>query len=423
MDALNEETLREAAEKLGAAAGCRVRAMDVFYFFQDPSQSAEYRAASFSFGDPTYLQPDGLLDQFLREYGTAGFALDAEQRGEPLSGKTSHPGKRARHPARQIYRRSGDLTWPKSGFKRATLEELISFLTDHRFGRFCFLTTVHHPVGTINVHFSTFVVLDETISGDKKLKVAWEILWLMLSKFGALITEELYTQAVRYREERAAAREQTLQVKHLVQNNGIQQSVALLKMALDDQHWEEAQTRLRELAHQQVICDFAIDILFNADQGPHHLLLNRKKIAKYTSLLRLLHEAFRDPSRLMVLGLDDVEDHAANFIPLVELVPTFMLLLNLWDNARRCQELHPGADPFTITARRSESSINLVFANNGELSGHEADALQGNPVASPGDGRGFNDIQHSLSRLPRVTLLPPKAAHGRTEIALQIARP
>lgn len=411
MESIDENTIREAAEHFAEASGVRVRTLDVFYYheYAKPSSSSSGRAVSYSYGDAVYVGANGILRKFFDQYGTLARSDSSISKFIEIKSKT---GKR--DPGRQMFATS---EVPDYAFtKGANLDQLADHLAEADFGRHFAFFTIHHPVRTILVHLSVFVVFEQKLTKPQRDYSAKEILWWMLSKVMPLVTETFSTEAARAQEQKGLAMHMVEVVRHLVKNIPIKANLICLNRALKKGDVAEAKMVFSRIEKQQVLRDVVTDIIYSFDTDPEELLLARRKLTSYTKVFQLLIDGYNDPTAVKVTGLtEEVELHPANAIPLSRAIDTLIVILNLWSNAVKQGGL------LDLSYACDEDSLSIWLKNQGEMDESLRRLLENGGSNEGFRGEGLPHLREARMRKASLKITP-SSSDGTTEVKIQIQR-
>lgn len=411
---LDKNILNRVVRELASVAGTRVRALDVFFYYQETGEDDEGQAISHSIGEAAYVDQGGYLDRFIAQYGTLARTDRPRRLHGPIKSKGTAPTKNPR-----LVTNLNKFKWNEEEFKIATVAQLTSFLAQQNFGKYYFLTTVHHCVQQLDVHLSTFIVFAEPVKPEKLADVWNALLWLLLTTVGNPVTEELSTGRAYYRREWRLLTLRNQRVRHIIQNVPVKLTLGLLRDAIAERDWEEAKTLFKALEIQDLIRDYASDILYQPEVKRENLLLMTSCITTYAAILKLLAASCENPKQLIIEGLESLWACSANAISLEDLVPALLLVTNIWQNAWTAHKKAKRGGKMEIFCRRSGQSIELRISNDGTMPSQFVDALNTSTLEAQGDGRGISDILSAASEL-KGAKISAIVARGRTSIQVTV---
>ena len=399
MGSLDSNILETAAQDLAKFAGSKVIAFDVFYYYDEPDEDRKCHASSYSFGDPLYVAENGLLECFLRDYGT----LARVPKSEFSHGELNKCSANTAIGQGTIFRRS-DFEWESSLFRQAESKDLVHFLKSENFGGHFLLVRTRHSVSTIDAHLSTFVVFENPISNEKADSAIKQLLWQMLDKFSAIITDELSLNTARHRKEKWLEREQKKTALHIIGHIPPGTTMTLLRMALDNGDLSKAKERWLELRSIDLIRDLAIKSIYTFDAGDKGITW-QSNIASYSSLLVAIIKTYSDQTSLYVSIEEVTSKIKADSIASHELNDALTLLCNIWFNAVQSHLRAKTDKPIKIALSiENNNEIIISIKNSGVIDPDSLLMLNNRDLSDKASGRGIRDIVHSLNKLPHVTL-------------------
>ncbi len=412
MDPQLKELLEQTVRELESAAGNRVRALDVFFYYNDPEGEPPDRTISLSIGEASYLKENGYLDRFVCEYGTLSRTNHPQQSNGQIPSRKSAPSKQA-----ALITRACRFDW-KNGFKAAKLDQLIQFLAKHNFGKHYFLGSVHYHVLAMDVHLSSFAVFADVVPARTVDRVWGKLLWSILSRFANKVAEDLSKKTIYYREELNVSTMRNHSLRHVMNNIPFKATLALLADAIEDRNFGEEQTLVKALEVQDLMRDYAIDILYNSGIPPDNFLLAKNNLTNYTALLRLVAESCEDPKRLELLDLDEIEKNPANAIRLEDLPSALSLILNVWQNAWKSHTARNDNGRVHIICSNKARGISIFFINDGGMGRESLAKLNQKQREQSTDHGGVADILAAVMGLKGVSVRA-RVIKGRTYVRIK----
>jgi hypothetical protein len=390
------------------ADGAKIRAVDIFFShkYADSVTDGKIQASSISFGEEEYLSENGVLADFFSKFGTLSLAKESvKEFGEIRGDNNKSIGNR-------IFR---TLDFPRQNLKLATLDELSEHLANWNFGKSFVLYSTYHPVRSIEVYLSVFIIFDRTLSPIVKPIIGEEIAWWMLTDVSSLITGLLSTETVRIQEEMALTDSLVKVVRHMVKNVPLNANLMALNRALKKKDVDEAISIYQTIVRREKLRDVITDILYSFKLDPKELLVNRSDLTTYTALIELLVGGHANPEEIKVLGLtDEIRHHPANPIPIREAIAVLTALVNIWANATK----QPGA--LEIGLKTMGSALSISFTNCGEINDNLKDYANSRTNNCERDGEGLEHLRNSVDKIPSLDIQVESADHKVT-ITLRIA--
>lgn len=416
MNPISKESLELAVRELAEASNSRIRALDVFFFYREDREKVESRAVSCSLGEDVYLEEGGYLNAFVEHYGTLARSDQARRSWGVIKSKEPPPPSL---PTLSMHVRNFE--W-KDDFKAAKVDDITTFLGSHNFGRFYLLTTVPQYVHELQIYVSTFVVFADELT-PAKVRDTWNILlWHLVTTLANPIIEELSKRNSFYHREWRLSTIRNQRVRHVMGNIPVKLTMCLLSDAVKTCDWTEAQSLIRALENQELLRDYAADVLYKEDMGPEKLLFVENAITTYTAIIELLAKTCEARDRLSIVGIQEAKASVANLITLDDLVHALTIVLNIWQNAWKVQRAQPKRGCVDVTFKRSKQGLTICIANDGAMASETLLSFNSKGNVLVDDGQGLRDILEAERVLSTVHVFGEVDA-GRTQMYIRIHDP
>lgn len=186
--------------------------------------------------------------------------------------------------------------------------------------------------------------------------------------------------------------------KHTLKNFGLKGALNSLYHKIKDDY--ETMSIYNYVENLGLLHNYTTDILYNFGDSSSQLLLRKKGVNSYTSILEMIHSATKDYETKRIFYDDKISSHSLNIIDDVDLPKIFTVMLNLYSNSR-----NHGKGEFTIEILLSnKDNLEIVFKNRGIMLKSYVDYFLSNkPIATKGKVEGIKFIKESLNRLNHIT--------------------